>query len=161
MSRALFTFVEQTPSSPGTAVSSAPVQSAASYLPGGVAGPFSEYSAIAAYFDVPLNTSGGALDVVLQTGPDDGGNWYDSIRLPTSANGAAAKTYAAPISLSTNTSTPTVIGKNGAPALAANTVVNGAFSDRCRLVFTAGSGASSSITVVVRIMAQRSDSARL
>jgi len=160
MSRALFVFSEQTPAAHSTVASSNPVAGAGSYFPAGVAGPLSDYEAVDVILDAPANTTGDTLDVYVQTSPDEGQNWYDAIHFPTIASGAAASSYAAPLSTATATSAPTQVGRNLSPALAAGAVVNGAFSDRMRLVMAAGANASSSITIAVRILAQRKERTR-
>lgn len=103
--------------------------------------------------------TGGTLDVYVQISPDDGNNWYDIIHFAQLAGSAAAIVYQAPISNATATTAPTAVGKNMSPALAGTgsgspAVVNGAFSDRMRLVMVAGSGTSAGASVVVRVAPQ-------
>lgn len=159
MARALFIFTETSPSAPGTAASSQPVQNAGSFLPAGVAGPMQNYDAVDVIAEI-TGATGGSLAVYLQISPDDSASYYDSIAWPVAANGAATAYYQSPISNSTTTTVPVVVGKNLTPALAnsgAGTVINGAFSDRMRLVMVAGSGTTKGATVVVKVMPQRSD----
>ncbi len=156
MSRSNFCFNETSPSAAGTAASSKYVQNAASYLPPGVAGPLGDFSAVDVEVDL-VGAVGGTLSVFVQVSPDDGVSWYDIISFPTLAAGAAAVSYRSPISNATGTSTPTKVGKNLAPALASSTVVNGAFTDRMRLVFVAGSGTTAGAQVVARLVAQRGE----
>jgi hypothetical protein len=159
MARSYFCFVETSPAAASTVASSSPVQSAGSNFLQGVAGPMSDYDAVDVIADLQ-GATGGSLDVYLQISPDDGQNWYDIIHFPTISAGAAVKSYQAPISNSTVTNTPILVGKNLNPALAGGTVVNGAFSDRMRLVFVAGSGTSAGAQQVVRIAPQRAEGNR-
>jgi|ERR1019366_8885937 hypothetical protein len=152
---AQFLFSATSPAAPGTVVSSAPVANAASFLPVGVAGPLEDYESGSAIFDVAANTSGGTLSCVLQTSPDGGRTWADFIRAPTIANAHAAIIYSAPFSLAVTTTAPIAVGEGTTPALAANTIVGGAFSDRMRLVMIAGTGASSGVAILVRLLMQR------
>jgi hypothetical protein len=103
-----------------------------------------------------VGATGGTLDVFVQLSPDEGQNWYDIIHYPTLAAAAPAVIYQTPISTATNTATAVKVGKNLAPALAAGTVVNGAFTDRLRLVMVAGAGTTAGAPVVVRVCPQRS-----
>ena len=105
--------------------------------------------------------TGGTLDIYLQISPNDGIDWFDLIHFAQLANGASAVIYQAPISNATATTTPTVVGKNLSPTLGSSApttgqVVNGAFSDRMRLVMVAGSGTSVGAAVTVRVAPQRS-----
>lgn len=155
MSRACWIFNETSPAAAGTAVSSQAVQNQASFLPNGVAGPMSDYDAVDIVADL-VGATGGVLDIYVQGSPDDGANWYDIVHFPQLSAGHAAVSYQAPISNATTTTVPIVVGKNLAPALAVNTVVNGAFSDRMRLVMVAGTSTSAGAAVVIRIAPQRS-----
>lgn len=148
-------FNETAPAAPGTAVSSQVVTGAtANYMQPGVAGPLDDFDAVDVVVEITAGT-GGTLDVYLQTSPNNGVDFYDTIHFPQSAGGSGLKIYQSPLSLATTTSTPIQVGKNLVPALAAGVVVNGAFTDRCRLVMVAGAGTSVAGTVVVKLMAQR------
>jgi len=160
MSIAYFVFIETTPSSPGTVASSQPVQSAGSFLPSGVAGPMQDYDAVDIVAEL-RGATGGTLDVYVQIAAGGDSNaWFDLVHFPQLSAGAPAVFYQAPISNATTTTTPIVVGKNLAPALAANVVVNGAFSDRMRLVFVAGSGTTNGASVIVRVAPQRGENLR-
>jgi hypothetical protein len=164
MSRALFVFNETSPSSAGTAASSQPVQSAGSFLPAGVAGPMADYEAVDVIAEL-VGATGGTLDVYVQLSPDDGLNFYDFVHFAQLAAAASAVVYQAPISNATNTLAPTVVGKNLLPALSGSgtgnpAVVNGAFSDRMRLVMVAGTGTTKGASVVVKIAPQRADTSK-
>ncbi|HEY6459040.1 MAG TPA: hypothetical protein VIY73_02785 [Polyangiaceae bacterium] len=145
-----FTFAESSPSAPGTVISSKPV---ANSTLTGVAWPLDDLGAWTAYVDCPANSTGGTLTVVLQTSPD-GVTFYDAASTPATANGAGATTYAIPISLA-SPGAILAVGKGTTPAIAAGKIAGGGMTERCRLAITAGSGASSSITVTVRLVAQR------
>ncbi len=160
MSRACWIFNETSPSAAGTAASSQPVENQASFLPNGVAGPMSDYDAVDIVADL-VGATGGTLNVYVQGSPDDGRNWYDIVAFKQLAPGASAVSYQAPISNAVATTAPSVVGKNLTPALSPGStgaVVNGAFSDRMRLVMVAGSGTSAGAQVLVRIAPQRSAS---
>jgi hypothetical protein len=150
-----FIFVETSPAAPGTVVSTQPVQNVTSPYANGVASPINDADALDVAADL-VGATGGTLDVYLQVSPDGGLNWYDCIHFPQVAAGGAAIKYRAPVSLFTNITTPVVVGKNLSPALAVNTVVNGAFSDRCRLVMVAGGGTTVGAAVKITVTAQRS-----
>lgn len=162
MSRASFIFVEMSPSAPGTAASSQPVQSAASYLPGGVAGPMQDFDAVDVIAEIK-GATGGTLQIYVQSSPDDGASWYDMVAFPSVGAGATIAYYKAPISNTTTTASPVLVGKNLTPALINSStagVVNGAFTDRMRLVMVAGSGTSAGAQVVVKLAPQRGEGGR-
>jgi hypothetical protein len=161
VSRAYFAFSETSPASASTAASSQPVQNAGSFLPAGVAGPMQSYDAVDVIAELK-GATGGTLDVYLQISPNDGIDWFDLIHWPQLGAGASAVIYQAPISNATATTTTTVVGKNLSPTLGSATpttgvVVNGAFSDRMRLVMVAGTSTSAGAAVVVRVSPQRAE----
>lgn len=149
-----FIFVETSPAAASTVVSSQPVQNSTSPYPAGVASPIDDADALGIFAEL-VGATGGTLDVYVQISPDGGLNWSDMVHFPQLAAAAAAVKYSASISLFSNITTPVVTGKNLVPAIAVNTVVNGAFSDRCRLVFVAGGGTSVGAAVRVTITPQR------
>jgi hypothetical protein len=157
MALALFIFSETSPAAAGTATSVNPVTNQASFLPNGVAGPLGDYDAVDITADI-TGATGGTLDVYVQISNDNGQNWYDVVHFAQATAGHAIASYQAPISNSTATTAPTVVGKNLSPALTAGAVVNGAFGDRMRLVMVAGSGTSAGAPVKVTIAPQRSGS---
>lgn len=154
-----FIFNETSPSAAGTAASSQVVTGDnAANIPAGVCGLIDDYESIEVIAELKGATNG-TLAVYLQTSPDGGQTWFDSIAWPSQSSGGAQVYYQSPLSQATNTSAPIVVGKNLAPALSnssAGTVVNGSFGDRFRLVMVAGSGTSAGASVVVRVSAQRS-----
>ena len=147
-------FSETSPNAPGTAVSSQPVQNVTGPYPPGVATPIDDSDALDILAEL-VGATGGTLDVYVQCSPDGGLNWTEIAHFAQLANGAAAVKYQAPISLYTNLTQPVVVGKNLVPALAVNTVVNGAFSDRVRLLFVAGAGTTAGAAVKVTVTPQR------
>lgn len=149
-----FIFSETSPSAPGTAVSSQPVQNVTSPYPNGVAAPINDSDALDVFAEL-VGATGGTLDVYLQISPDGGLNWTETIHFAQLAAGAAAVKYQAPVSLFTNITVPVVVGKNLVPALATNVVVNGAYSDRCRLLFVAGAGTTAGAAIKVTVTPQR------
>jgi hypothetical protein len=145
-----FIFNETTPAAAGTAASSQAVQSSASYLAGGIAGPLDDFAVL----DVlaTLNgATGGVLDVYIQVaGPDL--VWRDAVHFPQLAAGAATVNYACSLTSrgqAATTDAPVVVGTGTTPALAANTVAQGLGFDRARLLFVAGSGTSAGATIRV------------
>jgi hypothetical protein len=151
-----FLFSETTPAAASTVASSQPVTGDnANYLPAGVAGPLDDWEGVDVIAEI-TGATGGTLNVYLQGTSDGGTSWYDMIAWPQAAAGAAAKYYKSPLSLATTTSVPIQVGKNLVPALTGTvTVVNGAWTDRVRLIFVAGSGTSAGAVVVVRLAPQR------
>lgn len=150
-----FIFNETSPSAPGTAVSSQPVQNVTAPYPNGVATPIDDSDALDIFAEL-VGATGGTLDVYGQVSPDGGMNWTEVVHFPQLAAGAAAIKYQAPVSLFTNATVPVVVGKNLVPALAVNTIVNGSYSDRFRLVFVAGSGTTAGAAIKVTVTPQRS-----
>jgi hypothetical protein len=154
-----FIFSEVSPAAAGTAVSSQVVTGdLAANMPAGVAGLIDDYESIDVIAELK-GATGGTLAVWLQTSPDGGLTWFDSIAWPVATAGAATVYYASPLSQATTTTAPSVVGKNLAPALSnasTGSVVNGSFGDRFRLVMQAGTGTSAGVAVVVRVSAQRS-----
>jgi hypothetical protein len=151
-----YTFVEVSPAAPGTIASSQLVSGGIDNgIANGICGLIGDYDGADIIADL-LGATGGSLDVYVQLSPDEGTNWYDIIHYPTLAAGAAAVSYHTPVSLSTFTSTCAVVGKNLSPKLSAGTVINGAFTDRLRLVMVAGASTSAGAAVVVRVCPQRS-----
>jgi hypothetical protein len=148
-----YVFNETSPAAAGTVASSAAVQN--SGFMGGIAGPLNDGDALQIAADLQ-GATGGTLDIYFQISPDGGATWYDMVHFPQLTAGAAAVRYLAPVSLFTNLTTPVFVGKNLAPSLAVNTVVNGAFSDRCRLVFVAGAGTTVGAPVRIVVTPQRS-----
>lgn len=154
-----FIFSETSPSSAGTAASSqTETGDLSANIPAGVVGLIDDYESIEVIAELQ-GATGGTLNVYLQTSPDGGQTWFDSIAWPQLAAAAAKVYYQSPLSQATTTTTTVVVGKNLAPALAPGTggaVVNGSFGDRFRLVMVAGAGTSAGAQVTVRISAQRS-----
>ncbi len=154
MSLATFVFLETSPSSATTLASSVAVQGADSRLPAGVAGPLDDYDAISIVAEL-IGATGGTLDVYLQTSGDMGITWIDYLHFPQLAAGAAAIRFASSSSNFSQATAATVVGKNLVPALAANTSINGAFTDRMRLVMVGGVGTTVGAAVKVTLCAQR------
>lgn len=143
----------------GTAASSQVVTGSLSAgIPPGVAGLFDDYDSVDVAAEINANT-GGTLAVYLQVSPDGGINWYDVVAWQIAPAASGVKYFQSPLSLATTTSSAVQVGKNLSPALASSTststVVNGAFTDRCRLVMVSGSGTSVGGAVIVRLCAQR------
>lgn len=149
-----FVFSETSPNAAGNAASSQSVTNTFVGLPAGVLGFVDDYESLDVAAEIQ-GATGGTLDVYLQVSPDQGLNWYDVIHWAQATAGSAVKYYQAPLSQATNTTAPVQVGKNLAPALGAGVAVNGAFTDRMRLVMVAGTGTTLGVAVVVRICAQR------
>ena len=148
-----FIFTEMSPSAAGTTVSSQPVSSS-NIAGNGIAAPLDDAEAIDIAVDM-VGATGGTLDLYVQSSPDGGVNWYDIVHFPQLTAGAPAIKYQAPLSLFTNSTAPVQVGKNLLPALAAGAIVQGAFSDRLRLVMVAGSGTTLGALVRMTVGTQR------
>jgi hypothetical protein len=152
-----FLFSETSPAAAGTAASSKPVQNTDPRYGPGIAFPLDDVDAVDVVVTFGGNT-GGSLDVYVQINPDgQGKTWVDIIHFPTAASGTGALTWQAPISNNTTTNAPFLVGTNLNPALQATNpnVVNGAFSERMRLVMVSGIGTSAGTTVTAWISGQR------
>ena len=149
-----FIFTETSPAAPGTAASSAAVAGAANYAAAGVAQPLDDFDAIDIIAEL-VGATGGTLDVYVQYSPDQGTHWYELVHFPQLAAAAGAIRYRAPVSLNTNLTAPLQTGRDLSPNLATNVIVNGAWSDRMRLLMVAGSGTSAGAAVVVKVTGQR------
>lgn len=151
-----FIFSETSPAAAGTAASSKPVSSAASYLAAGIAGPLDDALGIQ-ITAVLVGSTGGTLDVYIQISPDDGGHWFDAVHFAQLAGGAAAVTYSTNISSISQpiSAAPVVVGSALTPALAVATTVQGLGFNRMRLVMVAGTGTSAGAAVTVYVVPQR------
>lgn len=104
----------------------------------------STVTGLASYQDLLIvgtlqGASGGVLDVYLQV--YDGTDWIDYLHFPQQASGGSQTHYAIPVTRSHQREATTVtVGKNGTPALAADTCVGGEWGDRMRAVYVAGAG---------------------
>jgi len=94
--------------------------------------------------------TGGTLDVYLQT-TYDGTTWVDFAHFAQLAGGAAATIKAFAVTRGATQATITTVGVNGAPALAANTVLSGMLGKSIRAVYTAGAGTAAGAAQVIRI----------
>lgn len=150
-----FQFSELTPPSPGTAASSSSVQNAAAYLPVGVAGPLDDALSVDVVVQIG-SPVGGTLDCYVQSSLDEL-TWTDCVHFPQSAAGAAAVNYRCALTFSPQpaSAAPVVVGQGTSPALAANTVVQGPWGSRLRMVFVAGAGTSASTSVRCTVGASR------
>jgi hypothetical protein len=150
-----YVFSETSPSGPGTAASFQAVAGGVDNgIPNGVCGLLGDYEAVDIIAELK-GATGGTLDVYVQNSPDEGLNWYDIIHFQQLAPGAATAYYQSPISNATTTTSPVTVGKGLNVALAPNVTVNGAFSDRLRLVLVAGVSTTAGAPVVVRVCPQR------
>lgn len=128
---------------------------------GTVAGGLSDFDSVEVFADL-VGATGGALDVYLQRKVASG-VWVDWIHFPQLAAGAAAVRYSASSRQATGTA-PVVVGKSGdagtgggdgAPALAANTVVPGHPGDAVRVVAVAGASTSAGAAINVYVTGVR------
>lgn len=154
-----FLFQETSPNAAGTVASSNAVSGGqGTGWPAGVAAPLDGFNALNIVAEI-TGATGGTLDLYIQLSVDMGANWYDVAHFPQATALSAVKYYDAPMSNATTNTTTTQVGKNLSPALALGSggigsVVNGAFSDRMRLVMVAGSGTTLGASVVVKVFAQ-------
>lgn len=149
-----YLFTETSPNAPGTSVSTQVVESAATYAGSGIALPINDGNSLDIAADL-RGATGGTLDVYVQYSPNSSRSWYDLAHFPQQAAAAAVSSFRAPVSLYTNAVSTSQVGKNLLPALAAGTMVNGAFGDRVRLVMVAGSGTTAGVPVIVQVTSQR------
>jgi hypothetical protein len=155
-----YVFSETSPAAAGAAASSQVVTGGVDTgIPNGVCGLIGDYEGAEVIAELQ-GATGGTLQVWVQLSPDEGANWYDVVAFPQITAGAAIAYYQAPLSTATNTTAPVAVGKNLSPSLASGSstgqVVNGAFTDRMRLVMKAGTGTSAGAQVTVRVCPQRS-----
>lgn len=149
----IWVFNETSPSAPGTVASSQLVAGTAG--PAGVAsGQLDDYSAIFIE-SVIQGATGGTLDIYLQNSPDMGASWYDYAHYTQLAAGAGVVRTVASVATGAQNLTLTTVGTNLTPALAAGTVLGGAWGDRFRMVMVAGAGTSLGALQTIRLCAQR------
>ena len=149
-----FLFNETSPAAPGVSVSVNSVESAAGYAGNGVAVPLSNGNSLDITADL-RGATGGTLDVYIQYSTNSSRSWYDLAHFPQVAAGAPLAFFRAPVSLYTNSTTTSQVGKNLAPALIAGGMVNGAFGDRVRVVMIAGAGTTVGAQVLIGVTSQR------
>ena len=156
-----FIFSENTPAAPGTAVSANPVTGASYGMPAGVCGRLDDYEGVMVVAELTGKAAdgtavGGNVDVSLQSSPDDGASWFETVRFATVSSGASVAFQRASLSLWSGASSPVAVAKGqAAPVLTAASGVSGAFGSKLRLLITSGSGTTKSAAVVVRLQAQR------
>jgi hypothetical protein len=119
-------------------------------------GGFAEYKAITILATVQ-GATGGTLDIVIESSPDDGVSWYEYWRLPTLQAAAAAVTYRYGPALNDS---PTLVGKNDLTGstltttfvLGAGSVSGSHWFDKLRVRYVAGAnttlGAAQDIKVL-------------
>lgn len=113
-----------------------------------------EFESLAIEADL-VGAIGGTLDVYLQTNPSgDGTTWVDYVHFPQLAAGAGAISYAFAVSLAGQQLTPTHVGKGTSPALAASTVLGGAWGRQMRCVATAGASTTAGAAITITIVGQ-------
>lgn len=158
MAQQFLVFAETSPAAAGTAISSAAVAGSS-----GAAGVAMLTAGLDSFLSLTVvaklvGATGGTLDVYLQSSPDQGTTWVDYAHFPQLAAGAAAVRYAFATAQGVQSAAPVVVGINGAPALAANTIVGGAWGDRLRLVMVAGAATTIGAAVNITISAQKTSS---
>lgn len=118
--------------------------------------PLSEFETLEIEAELTGST-GGTTDVYVQSS-FDGMSWYDVVHFPQLPGGQAQACYRTAITRhpQSTADAPVVIGKNGTPALAANTTVQGGFGDRIRLWMVPGSGVSVGGNIKVNVCGARS-----
>jgi hypothetical protein len=105
------------------------------------------YNSMTVYASL-VGATGGTLDLYLQYSPDSGTTWVDFAHYAQLAAGASAVQKLFTITKDTSTAITTV-GSGSTPVLAANTVVNGDWGDRIRLVEVAGASTSAGAAIVL------------
>lgn len=152
-----YIFTETSPASPSTAASSVAVAGVPAGTPAGIitSGPVDWTTADSMSVTAELvGATGGVLDIYIQTSFDGGTKWWDYVHFAQLAAGASAIRYAFTASpVAVQNANPVVVGINLTPALAANTILGGAWGDRFRLVMVAGGGTTVGAAVSVRLSA--------
>ena len=95
--------------------------------------------------------TGGTLNVRIQASWD-GTTFWDIASFAQLADGAASSTRSITLSRLNANTTPTVIGSDLSPALAANTFLDGDFGEHLRAVYTAGSGTSAGTAQTIWVL---------
>lgn len=99
--------------------------------------------------------TGGTLDVYLQTNPSgDGSTWVDYAHFAQLAAAAPQSVKTFSVSLDAQNLTPTTVGTNLTPALAASTVVGGPWGRQMRCVCVAGASTSAGAPISISILGQ-------
>lgn len=115
-----------------------------------VGGGFSDAKALTVVATIRGGT-GGVLDVYIQTSHDRGTTWLDWAHFPQLADGAAVTTRVWHVTRDTAVGTLTAIGSGTSPALAANTILGGAWGDRFRVLYVAGVGTSAGTAQSIKL----------
>lgn len=113
-----------------------------------------DYQAIS-FEAVLAGATGGTLDIYVQNSPDMGATWYDYIHYAQLASGAPVVRYTASVASGAQNLSLQTVGFNLTPALAASTVIGGAWGDRFRMVMVAGAGTTAGASLALRVVAQR------
>lgn len=146
MSITRLVITDTSPAAAGTAVSAATL------------GGLGRFDALS-FFVTITGATGGTIDVYLQTSFDGGTTWYDYAHFAQSAAAAAAVTkyFAVPNSDATGLTT---VGKGtlASPgvALAASTILGGAWGDLMRAVYVAGASTSAGATQTIAVVGYQS-----
>jgi len=119
----------------------------------GIVGGLSGFDALTIIGNLQGGT-GGTLDVYLQTSYDGGTTWYDYAHFPQLSAGAAASLRAYQVNRTTAVTAATTIGSGLNTALAADTILGGAWGDMMRLLFDGGAGTSAGASQSVTIIGQ-------
>jgi hypothetical protein len=155
-----FVFSEVSPAAAGTVASVNMVSGGPPDSATGIAYPLCDYDSVEVEAELK-GATGGTLGIFLQSS-DDGVNWFDVIAFMSLAAAAPVSYIRTSLSrYSTSSSSPVVVGKNLAPALAAGTSVQNGFGDRLRLVFVAGSGTTAGANQVVRLTGFRTETRKI
>jgi hypothetical protein len=156
-----FTWSEQTPTTAqGAGPSVNPVTGGPPDSAAGVAYPLADYSEVELCFDT-VGATGGSTDIYVQSSVD-GVTWFDCIHLPTIASGAAAAHYRTSLSrYATPATAPVVVGKNTAPALAANTSILSGFGDRLRLFLSPNATVTVGAALTVTLVGYRAEGRKI
>jgi hypothetical protein len=112
------------------------------------------YSSMTFYAALTGGT-GGTLDLYLQWSPDEGTTWVDYAHFVQLASGATIIHRMFSTSSRAQQITVATIGVGSSPALAANTVVGGAWGDRLRVVMVAGASTSAGAAQVLKAVFTR------
>lgn len=102
-------------------------------------------------YAVLQGATGGTLDIYLQGSPDGGTTWVDYAHFAQLAAGAAAIYRLWTVSRSAQQTSIATVGTGTSPALTANSIVGGEWTDMLRVVQVAGSGTSAGAAQVLKL----------
>ena len=95
--------------------------------------------------------TGGTLDIYLQVSPDGGATWVDYAHFAQFASGATAIFRVWNVSRAAQQTSIATVGTGTSPALTANTIIGGEWTDMMRVVHVAGASTSAGTAQVIKL----------